>query len=84
MTAGNVITRDFGHRLDAELDVQDLERLDKGRPAEIVALVLINGEHSTIAEDHPEPDEMVEVFRDGELLKEWTFDEVRERAALTS
>jgi hypothetical protein len=24
------------------------------------------------------------VFRDGELLKEWTFDEVRERAALTS
>lgn len=44
----------------------------------------INGEHTTVAGDHSGPDEMVEVFRDGELLKEWTFDEVRERAALTS
>lgn len=26
--------------------------------------------------------ELVEVFRDGEILKEWTFDEIRERAKL--
>lgn len=29
-------------------------------------------------------DELVEVFRMGEILKEWTFEEVRERAKLTS
>jgi nicotinamide phosphoribosyltransferase len=45
-------------------------------------LVRINGEYTTVAEDHSAPDEMVEVFRDGALLREWTFDEVRERAAL--
>jgi nicotinamide phosphoribosyltransferase len=45
-------------------------------------LVRINGEYTTVAEDSPGPDEMVEVFRDGALLQEWTFDEVRERAAL--
>ena len=45
-------------------------------------LVRINGEYTTVAEDSPVPDEMVEVFRDGALLQEWTFDEVRERAAL--
>jgi nicotinamide phosphoribosyltransferase len=45
-------------------------------------LVRINGEYTTVAEDNPVPDEMVEVFRDGALLQEWTFDEVRERAAL--
>ena len=55
----------------------------KNSKAGRLKLVRINGEHTTIAEDDPGPDEMVEVFRDGELLKEWTFDEVRERAALT-
>ena len=50
----------------------------------MLKLVRSNGKHTTIAEDNPESDEMVEVFRDGELLKEWTFEEVRERAALTS
>lgn len=29
-------------------------------------------------------DELVEVFRNGEILKEWTFEEVRERAKLAS
>ena len=29
-------------------------------------------------------DELVEVFRMGDLLKEWTFEEVRERAKLSS
>jgi nicotinamide phosphoribosyltransferase len=55
-----------------------------GAKAGRLKLVRINGEHTTVAEDNPGSDEMVEVFRDGELLKEWTFDEVRERAALTS
>lgn len=36
-----------------------------------------------LSAEHTGPDEMVDVFRDGELLKQWTFDEVRERAALT-
>jgi hypothetical protein len=27
-------------------------------------------------------DQMVEVFRDGKILTEWTFDEIRDRAAL--
>ena len=29
-------------------------------------------------------DELVEVFRNGEILKEWTFEEVRERAKITN
>ena len=56
----------------------------KNSKAGRLKLVRINGEHATVAEDNSGHDEMVEVFRDGELLKEWTFDEVRERAALTS
>ena len=56
----------------------------KNSKAGRLKLVRINGEHATVAEDNSAHDEMVEVFRDGELLKEWTFDEVRERAALTS
>ena len=47
----------------------------KNSKAGRLKLVLINREHTTVAEDNPGPDEMVEVFRDGELLKEWTFDE---------
>ena len=53
----------------------------KNSKAGRLKLVRINGEHATVAEDNSGPDEMVEVFRDGELLKEWRFDEVRERAA---
>jgi nicotinamide phosphoribosyltransferase len=56
----------------------------KNSKAGRLKLVRINGVHTTVAEDTPGTDEMVEVFRDGELLKEWTFDKVRERAALTS
>ena len=29
-------------------------------------------------------DELVEVFRNGVILKDWTFEEVRERAKLTA
>ena len=56
----------------------------KNSKAGRLKLVRINGEYSTMAENDPGLDEMVEVFRDGELLKEWTFDVVRERGALTS
>jgi nicotinamide phosphoribosyltransferase len=56
----------------------------KNSKAGRLKLVRIHGVHTTVADDTPGTDEMVEVFRDGELLKEWTFDEVRERAALTT
>lgn len=36
-----------------------------------------NGEFHTVGLDDPRKDELVEVFRNGEILKEYTFDEVR-------
>mmetsp|Transcript_57973 Transcript_57973/g.101581 ORF Transcript_57973/g.101581 Transcript_57973/m.101581 type:complete len:659 (+) Transcript_57973:82-2058(+) len=42
------------------------------------------GDYVTVAEGMGDPakDLLVEVFRDGQLLKEWTFDEIRLRADL--
>ena len=42
------------------------------------------GEYSTIenATDDSQPDVLDEVFRDGELLQDWSFDSIRERAQL--
>jgi len=55
----------------------------KNSKAGRLKLVRVDDEYSTVAEDSPGRDEMVEVFRDGDLLREWTFDEVRMRAALS-
>ena len=45
-------------------------------------LVQQHGNYQTVAEiDHPElDDQLVTVFENGALVKEWTFEEVRERA----
>lgn len=45
-------------------------------------LVYSSNQHRTI-EEHADvlPDQMVEVFRDGKIMKAWTFDEIRQRAA---
>lgn len=53
----------------------------------LLALVLDNGEYRTINTNKEDPNDfggdiLVEVFRNGEMVKEWTFDEVRERAQL--
>lgn len=37
---------------------------------------------ATVPESSPEPDQLVEVFRDGRILRRWRFAEVRERARL--
>ena len=36
----------------------------------------------TVAHDHPDIDNLIEVFRDGEIRRRWNLDEVRERAQL--
>lgn len=45
-------------------------------------LVLINGKYMTVnVDEYPElPDELIEVFNNGEMLVEYTFDEIRKLA----
>lgn len=56
----------------------------KNSKAGRMALVQINGEYRTMREEEAEAaglaNELVPIFRDGELLREWSFQEVRERA----
>lgn len=48
----------------------------KGR----LKLIKENGIYQTISIDGPREDQLITVFKDGELLKDWTFDEVRANA----
>lgn len=43
-------------------------------------LVIGNNGYETVREEDPRPNQLVEVFRNGVVTKEWTFDEVRARA----
>lgn len=45
-------------------------------------LVREDGEFRTVREEAPGEDELVTVFENGELVREWTFDEVRARAEI--
>jgi nicotinamide phosphoribosyltransferase len=61
---------------------------DKGKVSKSGRLKLVRetGAHSdtyvTRKAHEPGEDELMEVFRDGELLKQWDFDDIRERARL--
>ncbi len=70
---------------DEERDVFKRPVTDSGKKSKAGRLKLVrlpNGEFQTVrADERPElPDELVEVFRDGELRRQWSFDEVRARA----
>ena len=55
------------------------ERVQSFKKSKAGRLKLVNGQ--TIEHSHDEEgDELIEVFRNGEITKEWTFEEVRERA----
>ena len=55
------------------------ERVQSFKKSKAGRLKLVNGQ--TVEHSHDEDgDELVEVFLDGEVMKEWTFEEVRERA----
>jgi len=45
-------------------------------------LIRDDGTFRTVREDEPGDDELVTVFENGELVKEWSFDEIRQRAEL--
>lgn len=45
-------------------------------------LIREKGAFRTVREEEPGDDELVTVFENGELLRDWTFDEVRKRAEL--
>lgn len=59
------------------------EEFKKSKPGRM-KLVLTNNRYHTITDTDPEylsaKDELVEVFRDGKILKEWSFSEIRGRA----
>lgn len=44
-------------------------------------LVIDGGEYATVPQNNPGKDELVEVFRDGKVMRDYTFGEVRGRAA---
>jgi nicotinamide phosphoribosyltransferase len=55
------------------------ERVQSFKKSKAGRLKLVNGQ--TVEHSHDEEsDELVEVFLNGEVMKEWTFEEVRERA----
>lgn len=87
-------TQHFAIKCNAQLrngiwyDVQK-NPLDKSKASKAGILKLISTgpesiDYATVRADDPEwaafEDQLVEVFRDGEIIKAWTFDEVRERA----
>jgi nicotinamide phosphoribosyltransferase len=57
------------------------ERVQSFKKSKAGRLKLVNGQ--TIEQSHDEEgDELVEVFLNGQVMKEWTFEEVRERAQI--
>jgi len=65
--------------------VTDLEKQSKsGR----MKLIREEGEHgstyATVPASDPREDQLVEVFRDGRIVREWTFSEIRQRARIPS
>jgi len=61
--------------------VTDHEKRSKsGRMKLVKAQGLRGPTYQTVKRDQPGEDQLVEVFRDGEILKDWTFSEVRRRA----
>jgi nicotinamide phosphoribosyltransferase len=70
-----------------ERDVYKQPITDKGKQSKHgrMKLVKVDGAYKTIMQRHPDyglEDQLVEVFRDGEVLQKWTFDQIRERAKL--
>lgn len=67
-----------------EKDVYKDPITDKGKQSKRGKLSLIkNGDcYITTSGQNGSIDQLVEVFRDGEILKTWTFDEIRERAKI--
>ncbi|MFZ5830074.1 MAG: nicotinate phosphoribosyltransferase [Planctomycetota bacterium] len=70
-------------------DVYKSPITDRGKISKQGRLKLVSVEDShgktykTVRQNEPGDDELVEVFRDGELLRDWTFAEVRARAEAT-
>lgn len=67
-----------------ERDVYKEPITDPGKNSKAGRLKLLreNGTYYTVKADNPGKDELVEVFRDGRLLRKYTLNEVRERAML--
>lgn len=64
------------------MDVYKDPITDQGKMSKRGRLKLVIGDngYETVRENDPRENQLVEVFRDGVLTKEWTFDEVKARA----
>lgn len=62
--------------------VRKVPKTDPGKASKAgrLDLVLRGGEFATVTEDAGAASELVTVFEDGKILKEWTFDEIRQNA----
>lgn len=63
----------------------DVYKKPKGDPSKAskrgrLKLVIGDNGYETVREEDPRPNQLVEVFRNGVVTKEWTFDEVKARA----
>ncbi len=67
-----------------ERDVYKEPVTDPGKNSKAGRLKLVkeHGTYYTVNDSYPGRDELVEVFRDGRLLRKYTLDEVRERAKI--
>jgi nicotinamide phosphoribosyltransferase len=79
------VTVDGAERPVYKSPITDMEKQSKsGR----MKLVRAEGEHetsyATVPASDPREDQLVEVFRDGRIVREWNFSEIRERAAIPS
>jgi nicotinamide phosphoribosyltransferase len=67
-----------------ERDVQKTTKTDKTKASKKGRLKLVKdattGGYVTVGENDPRKDELVTVFRDGHVVKEYTFDEIRATA----
>ncbi len=67
-----------------ERDVYKEPITDKGKNSKAgrLKLVIRNGEYETVTEKEPGKNELVEIFRNGRAIREYSLEQVRERAKL--
>ena len=67
-----------------ERDVFKQPITDSGKRSKAGRLKLVRTEegYRTVPEQAPGEDELIEVFRDGEVLVDWNFTQIRKRAEL--
>jgi len=77
------VTIDGSERPVYKSPVTDMEKQSKGGRMKLVQVEGTHGSsHATVPASDPREDQLVEVFRDGRIVRQWTFSEIRQRARI--